>query len=151
MKKILKAKNTKSKKDLDSLIPASAKVKRSKSGLGLFANEALKKGNFVIEYKGIPMTHKEAEFHPGKYLFEINGKVTIDGSSRKNIARYINHSCRPNCEPYVKQGRVLIFTKRSILKGEELTYDYGQEYFDEFLKPGGCKCEFCLTIGRNSR
>lgn len=126
-------------------VPKNTVVKRSKTGLGLFAKETIKKGNFVIEYKGTPMTRKEAEYHPGRYLFEINSKVTINGARHSNTARYINHSCRPNCEPEVKKGRVLIFAVKNIKTGQELNYDYGQGYFNEFLKDVGCKCLSCAA------
>ncbi|MDO8492567.1 MAG: SET domain-containing protein [bacterium] len=127
----------------DNPVSAQIKVKRSKTGLGLYAKEHLKKGDFVVEYRGTRLSYEEAEYHPGRYLFEINSRVTINGVGRDNVARYINHSCRPNCEPDVKKGRVLIFAKRRVDIGEELTYDYGREYFNRFLKPAGCKCLSC--------
>ena len=67
---------------------------------------------------------------------------TLDGKPAINKAGYINHSCRPNCEPIVHKARVYVFARRAIKPGEELTYDYGKEYFDEYLK-GKCRCEKC--------
>ena len=119
------------------------KVKRSKAGLGLFANRPFKKGEFVIEYIGEIIDNDEADRRLGKYLFELNKKETLDGSSRKNIARYINHSCRPNCEVDIKKKRVLISARKTIQPGEELHYDYGKEYFEGFIKPFGCVCVKC--------
>ena len=121
------------------------KVKRSTpgAGLGLFAEDPIKKGEFIIEYTGEILTGKESDEASGKYLFEVSSKKTIDGSGRENKARYINHSCRPNAEVDIKKGKVLIFAKRNIKAGEEISYDYGKEYFDEYLKPHGCKCEKC--------
>jgi SET domain-containing protein len=113
-------------------------------GLGLVTKLPFKKGDFVIEYIGYMHKNKEVEDHTGKYLFEINNKFTIDGSPRWNIARYINHSCKPNCEVDIKKGRIEIEAIKDIKAGEELTYDYGKEYFDEFIKPFGCKCAKCL-------
>ena len=75
----------------------------------------------------------------------INSKWSIDGSPRSNTARYINHSCRPNAEAYISGRRVWIWSKRAISAGEEITCDYGKEYFDEHIKPVGCKCEACLA------
>ena len=119
------------------------KVKRSPhGGLGLYADESIKKGEFVIEYVGELITNEEADRRLGKYLFEINKTHTIDGRGRNNTARYINHSCRPNCESDVKKGRIYISAIKNITPGDELTYDYGKEYFDEFLK-GKCLCLKC--------
>ena len=129
-------------------VPKNVKVKKSKTGFGLFAMEPLRRGDFVIEYTGKIIPTKVADENPNRYLFEINKKWTIDGHTRKNIARYINCSCRPNCEPDIKKGRVLIFAKRVIKIGEELTCDYGEEYFNDYLKKPGCKCGFCDGTGK---
>jgi SET domain-containing protein len=99
---------------------------------------------YLIEYFGRELSKEEQYTSRSKYLFEINSKKTIDGTVRENIARYINHSCKPNCEVEIKKGRVLIFSKRKIKKGEELSYDYGKEYWNEHIKPIGCKCSACL-------
>lgn len=119
------------------------RVKRSSSGLGLFTDEPIKKNEFVIEYVGEVISSKEANEHGGKYLFEISSRRTVDGSTRKNLARYINHSCKPNCEVYVHRGKILVFAKRTIRAGEELNYDYGKEYFNEHIRPYGCHCISC--------
>ena len=120
-------------------------VKKSTAGLGLFAGEAIKKGARIIEYVGEKITAEEANKRGGKYLFEINTKWTIDGTNRKNTARYVNHSCDPNCEAENRGGRIFIFAKKDIKEGDELTYDYGQEYFDEHIKPHGCRCASCAA------
>ena len=120
------------------------KVQRSKSGLGLFAQEDIPKGKYIIEYFGRELSKDEQYTSNSKYLFEINSKKTIDGSTRANTARYINHSCRPNCEVEIKKGRILVFSKKDIKKGEELSYDYGKEYWNEFIKPIGCRCSKCF-------
>jgi SET domain-containing protein len=67
----------------------------------------------------------------------------IDGNIKENTARYINHSCRPNCEAEGPKGRIYILSTRNIKAGEELTYDYGKEYFETYIKPFGCKCVKC--------
>jgi len=122
------------------------KVKRSKTGLGLFADEPIKKGICIIEYVGRVIGDKESYTSKSKYLFEINKKITIDGASRKNIARYINHSCRPNAEVDIKNQRIFITAIKNIKKGDEIVYDYGEEYFNEHIKGKGCKCVSCFKI-----
>ncbi len=120
-------------------------VKRSSAGLGLFAAAPFAKGECVVEYTGETITEEEANRRGGKYLFELNDKFTIDGKERHNLARYINHSCQPNCYPELNEDetRVFIYTKRNIKPGEEITYHYGKDYFNRIIKPLGCKCEKC--------
>lgn len=115
-------------------------VRKSLAGLGLFATEPIEKGSFIIEYIGPLLTDEEVNKKGGKYLFSLGKKWTIDGSSRKNLARYINHSCvRTNCEPIQYAQRIKIRATRNIKPGEELLYNYGKEYFDEFIGEG-CRC-----------
>ena len=110
-------------------------------GMGLYTNVPFKKGDFVIEYTGDKIPTKVADELTTRYLFEIDETWTIDGKERGNIARYINHSCDPNCESEISDDdRILINAIKSIKPGEELSYDYGEEYFKEFLKPEGCRC-----------
>ncbi|MDH5442619.1 MAG: SET domain-containing protein, partial [Candidatus Nomurabacteria bacterium] len=90
------------------------------------------------------LTRKQADERGGRYLFETSANRVIDGTSRANKARYINHGCKPNAEIDIRQGRVLVFAWKNIKSGEEITYDYGKEYFDEFLKPMGCRCKSCM-------
>ena len=113
-------------------------VKRSSAGLGLFAGEDIPKGVCVIEYVGRVISEEEERTSRSKYLFSVTKKKTIDGKPKWNKAGYINHSCRPNCEVEIHAARVFIFTRRAIKKGEELTYDYGKEYYDEHIRP--CRC-----------
>ncbi len=125
-------------------------VKRSRAGLGLFALEDIQKGVCIIEYTGRALTQGEKYTSRSKYLFEINERLTIDGRGRDNIARYINHSCRPNTEPVIHKSRIFIFATRSIKQGEELCYDYGKEYVDAHIKPYGCRCQKCKSSVRSS-
>lgn len=113
-------------------------VRRSSAGLGLYTEDAIPKGACVIEYVGKEISEEEAYTSRSKYLFEITKKRTIDGKPKINKAGYINHSCKPNCEPRIIKGHVYIFAIRNIKPGEELTYDYGKEYCLEHCVP--CKC-----------
>lgn len=120
-------------------------IRKSRSGKGLFAARSIKKGEFVIEYTGKRMPTKEADELSTRYLFDLENGWTIDGSPMSNIARWINHSCEPNCETDIQDERILIFAVRDIAVGEELSFDYGEEYFDEFIKPVGCTCNACVS------
>lgn len=124
-------------------------VKRSgSSGLGLFTLKDIKKGEIIIEYKGETITENEANIRGGQYLFTLNKRYTLDGSTRKNKARYANYSCRPNAEADVKKMRVFISALKNISAGEEITYDYGKEFFNDYIKPKGCKCGHCDGKGK---
>ncbi len=116
------------------------KVKRSHSGLGLFTEEAIPKGACIIEYVGRVISKEEEETSKSKYLFKIHSRKTIDGTERSNTARYINHSCKANCDAEIHKNRVFILANRKIQAGEELAYDYGKEYTDEHITPYGCRC-----------
>jgi SET domain-containing protein len=122
------------------------KVRRSRTGCGLFTVESIEKGRCVAEYTGRILPEEEWYSSRSKYLFEVSKRKTIDGSERDNIARYINHSCRPNCEIEIWRGRVFVMARRAIKSGEELSYDYGSEYFKHHIQPKGCKCSKCLPI-----
>ncbi len=128
--------------------PYACRVKRGASGLGLFADESIPRGKFVIEYWGKVVSEDEGNRIGGKYLFDLeNGKMIV-GTTRKNVARYINHSCKPNCEIEYRGNRVYIYSRKAIKPGDELTYDYGKEYFDWFIKPHGCRCGACRATTR---
>lgn len=123
--------------------PFSLSVKRSSAGLGVFTNEPIKKKSFILEYTGELISEKEANERGGRYLFNVNSRWNIDGRKHENLSRYLNHSCRPNCEPEIKGKKIMIYAKRDIKTGEELTYNYGKEYFNEYIKPYGCRCQKC--------
>ncbi|HEY0980422.1 MAG TPA: SET domain-containing protein [Candidatus Paceibacterota bacterium] len=146
----LKTKIIKEKPEDNKVNPSLAKglkVKRGVDGLGLFTEVPIKKEEFIIEYWGPILNDEEVELRGGKYLFEVKKNNTIDGTHRANTARYLNHSCRPNCEVEIKKGRVLIYSKRAIKPSEELCYDYGKEYWNEYIKPKGCRCVKCKEKG----
>jgi hypothetical protein len=118
-------------------------VKKSICGLGLFAARSFARGDFVIEYTGALLANDDADRRGGRYLFRVNSRWTIDGSGRENLSRYINHSCRPNCVAYTRGKRVIIYSRRKISSGEEISYHYGKEYFDAYIRPKGCLCAAC--------
>lgn len=122
------------------------RVGKSKTGKGLFAVDKIPKGVWIIEYIGKEIPKKDQKKKEGKYLFTINKDRMVDGNIPQNIARYINHSCKPNCEADGPREHAYISSLHTIKPGEELTYDYGKEYFDEIIKPLGCKCEKCSKI-----
>lgn len=114
--------------------------------MGLYARIDIKKGDFILEYTGTKIPTKIADTMDSRYLFELNRKWTLDGPVPENLAGYINHCCKPNVEAEIDKGddgedHINIHALRNIRKGDELTIDYDQEYFDEFIKPVGCKCD----------
>ncbi len=130
------------------------RVGRSRTGLGLFATERIKKRTFIVEYKGPWLTTEEAdklEARGSRYLYEINSRWTIDGSSRMNIGRYANHSCRPNAESHRLNGKVVLRAIKTINAGDEITYNYGRDYFLNVITPGACKCVKCREKRREAR
>src|SRR6201992_1827278 len=131
------------------------RVGRSRTGLGLFATKPIKKGSKIIRYFGplLDSKKKKDDDIENKYLFELNDRWTIDGSTRKNVARYINHACKPNAESDVRprKRRVYIRAIKNIEPGEEINYDYGTDYFKAYLKPIGCKCDACEKKGKKKR
>ena len=119
------------------------RVGNSRTGRGVFAEGAIPKGACVIEYTGRNVSEKEQYEDRGKYLFWTSDITMINGNIPSNTARFINHSCAPNCETDIRARRIYIFAKRAIKAGEELTYDYDTEYFDKHIKPKGCLCNKC--------
>ena len=112
---------------------------------GLFASKNIKKGTKIIYYIGKIITKKQTENNPkfdndkAIYLFNLNNKYDLDGDFVYNTARLINHSCDPNCEVEGKGLKLWISSIKDINKNEELTYDYGFS-FDENYKDFPCKC-----------
>ena len=118
-------------------------VKRSRTGLGLFATTDIPKETRIVQYTGTRILKSDNGKHKGRYLFTLNDKWTIDGKSRTNLARYVNHSCRPNAKSITTRNKIWIIAKRKIKAGEEITYNYGKNYFEQFIKPIGCRCVKC--------
>jgi uncharacterized protein len=128
-------------------------------GNGVFALVDIPAGTELIEYRGKRLTHAQADRLYANtsdsghtFLFTLNDKYVIDANSEGNIARWINHSCKPNCRALLEEDadgdrrkdRVLIESLRALRPGEELTYDYGI-VLDERLTPRlkaiwACRC-----------
>jgi SET domain-containing protein len=134
-------------------------VRRSKiHGRGVFALVDIPKGTRLMEYLGERITHREAdrryaaehENSPHTMLFAVNDKVVIDATKRGNSARYINHSCNPNCEAIEEDERIFIETSRRIPKGGELTYDYNL-VLEERHTPAVKAAHACYCGTRNCR
>ena len=105
-------------------------------GRGVFAARTIRKGTVIIEYRGQRMTWEAAIERPDSdpsnpqhtFFFGTSDGWVIDGGRRGNAARWINHSCAPNCDTYEDDGgRVFIEARRTIRAGDELTYDYRLE------------------------
>ena len=131
------------------------RIGRSRTGLGLFATKPIKKGEKIVRYFGpmLDCNKKKDDAVENKYLFQITKRWTVDGSVRKNVARYINHACKPNAESDVskKKLRIVIRAIKDIAPGDEINYDYGTDYFKEYLKPIGCKCDACEKKRKKKR
>src|SRR6201985_3456429 len=131
------------------------RVGRSRTGLGLFATKPIKKGAKIVRYFGplLDSKKKKDDAIENKYLFELNTRWPIDGSVRENVARYINHACKPNAESDVRprKRKVIIRAIKNIEPGEEINYDYGSDYFKPYLKPIGCKCDACEKKRKKQR
>ncbi len=128
------------------MAPRPFRLGRSNTGLGLFATRPIKKRTRIAEYTGKILDLEEAERaerRGNRYLYEVSTHRTIDGTARKNIARYFNHSCNPNAESIIWRGRVFVKTLRDIKPGEELTYDYGTEYLKNVIGRENCQCSRC--------
>jgi SET domain-containing protein len=123
-------------------MPIQVRVGRSRiAGTGVFAAQFIKKSTWVLEYTGEKISRQEATQRLAQgniYVFFVGTDYDIDGNTPDNCARYINHSCDPNCESEIIGGSVWIIALRDIQKGEELTYDYGYELEGYEQRP--CRC-----------
>ena len=122
------------------------KIGRSRTGLGVYADEPIKRGVRIAEYTGRALKPGEEYTSRSKFLFKISRSKTIDGTVKSNAARYFNHSCAPNCRAENTGRRIYIVSRRYIDRGEELTYHYGKEYFDQHIGPKGCRCLKCEPV-----
>ena len=121
-------------------------------GNGIFATRKIPAGARIIEYGGKRITENQAEKRFGldpenphhTFFFSLESGKLIDGGDQGNDARWINHSCAPNCEAQEEKGRVYIHALRDIVRGEELSYDYAlviEEKMTKALKQAyACRC-----------
>ena len=138
------------------------KVKKSKvHGYGIIASENIDKNTKIIQYIGEKVTKKEGDRRSSErikkylnkknegsvYIFELNKKYDIDGSPLYNKARYINHSCRPNCEVDIIKNEIWVISIKNIKKGDELNYDYGYPFDKDDYSDHICKCGSKSCIG----
>jgi uncharacterized protein len=116
------------------------------AGKGLFTAQEIKKGTRILQYIGekIPKAESAKRLAQGNtYIFAFNDHWDIDGRVLRNKARYINHSCEPNCEVHMTSRTIWIVALRDIKTGEELTFNYGYELDDEMEQPCTCGAEHC--------
>ena len=138
------------------------KVKKSKvHGTGVFVTCDIIKNLPIIEYIGEKVSKSEGDKRSSErikkyldkknegsvYIFELNKRYDIDGSPKYNKARYINHSCSPNCEVDIIKGKIWISSILDIKKGEELNYDYGYPFDKDDFRDHICKCGAKNCIG----
>jgi uncharacterized protein len=149
------------------MVPDSIRVGRSSlHGRGLFARDFIPQGQRIIEYLGKRITKAQAQQREDErlaraaagrpasvFIFELNGTHDLDGGFRGNPARFINHSCAPNCEAEQSRGRIWIVARRDIAIGEELTYDYGFPLSEARLHPCRCGARGCVgfIVNRHQR
>jgi uncharacterized protein len=120
-------------------------IKRSTTGLGLFALQNINPQTRILEYTGTRISNAEAaQEADNRYLMVLNETHTLDGKDRKNLARYLNHACQPNAAAYTTGQRVWIWSERVIKAGEEITIHYGPAYLAAYIQPGACRCRDCL-------
>lgn len=133
------------------------KKKSSIHGFGIFARIKILKDTRIIEYIGEKITKTEADRRGpmlieyakkhkqsgAVYIFVLNKKYDIDGHVSYNTAKYINHSCLPNCEVDIIRGHIWIIALRDIQKDEELFYNYGYDMDTYDEHPCLCKADHC--------
>lgn len=135
-------------------------------GRGVYARVAIPDGTRIVEYTGERITKAEAARREAQrlerrrrgqddcvYIFELNTRHDLDGRTRGNVARLINHSCAPNCRIEVQRGRVWIVARRDIAAGEELTFDYGFKFSEWRLHACRCGEDRCVgfIVARDQR
>ena len=94
---------------------------------------------------------EKLEARGNRYLYEINRRWTIDGSTRRNLGRYANHSCRPNAESDLVRGKIILRAIKLIRPGDEITYDYGTDYLNNVITRRGCECDKCRGLRAKAR
>jgi SET domain-containing protein len=149
--------------------PYPFEIRRSAiQGRGAFATRRIEKGERIIEYTGERISNAEADRRYDDermrrhhtYLFTLTQRTVVDGGAGGNEARLINHSCEPNCEAVIEDGRIWIEAVRTIRRGQELTYDYKYERVgdddeaDEKKYPcrcGAARCRGTILLPRKGK
>ena len=122
-------------------------LRSSIHGTGAYARRDIAAGTMVIEYVGEKITKAEAHIRckaDNQYIFTLDDEFDLDGSVPWNPARFLNHSCAPNCEAEQESGRIIITALRDIAAGEELTFNYGYDLEDYRDHPCRCGAAECL-------
>jgi SET domain-containing protein len=115
-------------------------------GQGVFAVQAISQGTRILPYLGEKIAPQEATRRIAQgntFIFFLDAHHDIDGQTPKNRARYINHSCAPNCVSDILEGQIWIVALRDIQAGEELSYDYGYELEGYEQRPCHCGATHC--------
>ncbi len=113
---------------------------------GLFTTIDITKGTKIIQYIGAKIAKEESDRRLAAgnvYIFGLNERYSLDGDTPKNTARYINHSCDPNCQTEQFGNTIWIVSSKDIQAGEELTYNYGYEVDDTPADPCHCGADNC--------
>lgn len=116
------------------------------AGQGLFATETIPAGTRVLPYQGERISKAESQrrkANGNNYIFRLNYAWDIDGSSLENTARYLNHSCEPNCRAEIDRETIWLVAERTIPPGEELCFNYGFDLSDYERFPCRCKARVC--------
>lgn len=117
-------------------------------GIGGFAKTTIREGTRIIEYLGERISKGESLCRceqNNEYIFTLNGEQDLDGNMAWNPARFINHSCAPNCEPELENDRIWIVATRDIRAGEEITFNYGYDLED--YRDYACRCGSPNCVG----
>jgi uncharacterized protein len=116
-------------------------------GLGGFAKRPITKGTRVIEYVGAPISKSESLRRceqNNEYIFSLSDEQDLDGNVVWNPARFLNHSCTPNCEASLEEGHIWIIAARDIRFDEEVTFNYGYDLEDYRDYPCRCGSPECV-------
>jgi uncharacterized protein len=116
-------------------------------GMGGFARVDIPAGARVIEYVGEKITKQESLARceqNNEYIFALDDEHDLDGQVSWNPARFLNHSCEPNCEARLEGGCIWVVAIREIRAGEELTFNYGYDLADYAEHPCGCGAPGCV-------
>ncbi len=135
------------KKRLRNAHPLVAFKKSKIHGTGGFARTDIQRGIRIIEYVGpkLPKAEAQAELEKqNSYIFTLDDHYDVDGSVEWNLARFINHGCKPNCEAEIDGDRIWILARRSIKAGEELTYNYSYDLDEYEDRPCNCGSPDCV-------